>query len=131
MASVEPAVAWSEMAVAQPASFAVEVPAGALPGMMMQVSAPNGVTLQVAVPEGMTEGQIFQVAIPPVQMATVSPGTNEAEQDSGSPPHPHHGRRPPTAAEARCVMGFWGVVFSVMCLVFLIVGLPAILSSDE
>ena len=75
MASVAATVAWSEMAVAQPASFAVEVPAGALPGMMMQVSAPNGVTLQVAVPEGMTEGQIFQVAIPPVQIATAQMAT--------------------------------------------------------
>ena len=74
---------------AQPATFLVAVPAGAGPGTMLALAAPNGVQVQVQVPAGMNPGQQFSVAMPqaaPVMQAQYQQPTqvlNDAQQNAG------------------------------------------------
>ena len=74
--------------VAQPATFMVAVPAGAAPGALLALTAPNGVQVQVQVPAGMVPGQQFAVGMPqapqqPIRAMQAAPVLNNAQQNAG------------------------------------------------
>ena len=54
-------------AAAAPQTFMVAVPAGAAPGMMLQVPTPTGAMMAVQVPAGAAPGTQFEVAMPVTQ----------------------------------------------------------------
>ena len=63
MAQVMPATA---SAMTQ---MTVQVPEGAPPGTMVQLTAPNGQPVQVQIPPGLGPGQQFTIAVPAAQPA--------------------------------------------------------------
>ena len=60
-ARVAPVVPVATMA---PSTFTVQVPPDGSAGQVMQLQAPNGVTLQVQIPFGCAAGSTFEVAMP-------------------------------------------------------------------
>ena len=52
------------VATMAPSTFTVQVPPDGSAGQVMQLQAPNGVTLQVQIPFGCAAGSTFEVAMP-------------------------------------------------------------------
>ena len=61
MFTAEPLV---PVATIAPSTFTVQVPPDGSAGQVMQLQAPNGVTLQVQIPFGCAAGSTFEVAMP-------------------------------------------------------------------
>jgi len=54
------------------ATFLVQVPAGAGPGSVLALTAPNGVQVQVQVPAGLVTGATFAVGMPAAPVAVMA-----------------------------------------------------------
>ena len=68
--------------------FTVKVPPNGCAGQMMQVQAPNGVTVQVQIPPGSVAGSRIQVAMPVPAGGTVPPGRAEMQRPDMMPQGP-------------------------------------------
>ena len=71
-----------------PPFFTVKVPPNGCAGQMMQVQAPNGVTVQVQIPPGSVAGSRIQVAMPVPAGGTVPPGRAEMQRPDMMPQGP-------------------------------------------
>ena len=58
--------------MATAATFIVQVPAGAGPGSVLALTAPNGVQVQVQVPAGLVTGATFAVGMPAPPVAVMA-----------------------------------------------------------
>ena len=58
--------------MATAATFLVQVPAGAGPGSVLALTAPNGVQVQVQVPAGLATGATFAVGMPAAPVAVMA-----------------------------------------------------------
>ena len=58
--------------MATAATFIVQVPAGAGPGSVLALTAPNGVQVQVQVPAGLATGATFAVGMPAPPVAVMA-----------------------------------------------------------
>ena len=84
--TLPPTVALSLGPTAPP--FTVKVPPNGCAGQMMQVQAPNGVTVQVKIPPGSVEGSRIQVAMPVPAGGMVPPGRAEMQRPDMTPQAP-------------------------------------------
>ena len=84
--TLPPTVALSLGPTAPP--FTVKVPPNGCAGQMMQVQAPNGVTVQVQIPPGSVAGSRIQVAMPAPAGGTVPPGRAEMQRPDMMPQGP-------------------------------------------
>ena len=84
--TVPSTVALSRVPTAPP--FTVKVPPNGCAGQMMQVQAPNGMTVQVQIPPGSVAGSLIQVPMPAPAGGTVPPGRAAMQRPDMMPQGP-------------------------------------------